>query len=53
MTRHILKCSICGNYTMNEKCKCGNNAINPKPAKFSLEDKYASYRRKAKKTLLK
>lgn len=48
MTRHILKCTVCSNYTMNEKCKCSATAINPKPAKFSIEDKYAKYRRKAK-----
>lgn len=48
MTKHILKCTSCGNYTLKEKCKCGSKAMTPKPAKFSIEDKYASYRRKAK-----
>ena len=48
MTKHILKCSVCGSYTMNAKCKCGGKAVISKPAKFSIEDKYAKYRRKAK-----
>jgi H/ACA ribonucleoprotein complex subunit 3 len=51
--RHILKCVKCGNYTMEEKCpKCGSSATNPKPAKYSPEDKYGDYRRKAKKEQL-
>ena len=37
-------------YAMKEKCsKCGSQAINPKPPKFSPEDKFGEYRRKAKK----
>ena len=47
--KHILKCKKCGNYTMNEKCDCGGEAVNVKPAKFSIEDKYGAYRRKVKK----
>jgi len=46
--RNILKCGNCGKYTMNNICKCGSEAITPKPAKFSIEDKYGAYRRKAK-----
>ena len=49
MTRHILKCTVCNNYTMNKLCKCGGTSITTKPAKFSIEDKYAKYRRKAKR----
>ena len=33
---------------MKEICSCGGGALTPKPAKFSIEDKYGSYRRKAK-----
>lgn len=33
---------------MKDVCGCGNKAITPKPAKFSPDDKYGSYRRKAK-----
>ena len=46
--KNILKCEICGRYTMKEKCACNGKAITPKPAKFSPEDKYGSYRRKFK-----
>jgi rRNA maturation protein Nop10 len=35
---------------MKEECeKCKLPTINPKPPKYSCEDKYSSYRRKAKK----
>ena len=47
--KHILKCEKCGKYTMNEICSCGGKALNPKPPKYSPEDKYAEYRRIAKK----
>lgn len=38
---------------MDKKCSCGGKAINPKPAKFNLEDKYGKYRRKVKREKLK
>ncbi len=44
----ILKCGKCGRYTMKDICECNGKALTPKPAKFSIEDKYAEYRRKAK-----
>ena len=48
--KHILRCPKCGTYTMKEECPiCGTKAATPKPAKYSPEDKYASYRREAKK----
>jgi H/ACA ribonucleoprotein complex subunit 3 len=38
---------------MQEKCpKCGSEAVNPKPPKYSPEDHYGDYRRKAKKDSL-
>jgi H/ACA ribonucleoprotein complex subunit 3 len=46
---HILKCRQCGNYTLREKCKCGGTAVSPKPPKYSVEDKYAPYRREVKR----
>ncbi|MBI2651002.1 ribosome biogenesis protein [Candidatus Woesearchaeota archaeon] len=46
--KSILKCESCGRYTMKEACLCGKKALTPKPAKFSIEDKYGNYRRKAK-----
>lgn len=48
MAKHILQCRQCSSYTMNEACQCGGAAVNPKPAKFSPEDKFGNYRRKAK-----
>ena len=46
--KHIFKCIVCNKYTMKESCDCGTKAINPKPLKFSVDDKFSSYRRKAK-----
>jgi H/ACA ribonucleoprotein complex subunit 3 len=45
----ILKCNKCGKYSLKEACTCGSKAISPAPARFSPEDKYGAYRRKAKK----
>ena len=47
--KHILKCEVCGAYTMKKECKCGGTAHEPKPPKYSPEDNYGNYRRKAKK----
>ena len=33
---------------MNEICDCGKKAVIVKPMKFSPEDKFSPYRRKAK-----
>jgi len=39
---------------MKERCpKCNAAAVNPKPAKYSPEDAYGSYRRKAKEDELR
>ncbi|MBW3001589.1 RNA-protein complex protein Nop10 [Candidatus Woesearchaeota archaeon] len=46
--KHILKCENCGAYTMKEKCKCKGKATTVVPAKYSPQDRYAEYRRKAK-----
>jgi H/ACA ribonucleoprotein complex subunit 3 len=47
--KHILKCTSCGIYTLKDKCpECDSKAIEQKPPKFSLGDRFASYRRKAK-----
>lgn len=52
--RHILKCSKCGQYTMKDSCpKCGVKNVNPKPAKYSPEDRMGKYRREAKRSELK
>ena len=48
--KHILQCPKCKKYTMQEKCSsCNVKTINPKPAKYSPDDKMAKYRRQAKK----
>lgn len=50
MNREILKCSNCNIYTMKEYCgNCNEKTLSPKPARFSLEDKWGYWRRKAKK----
>lgn len=38
---------------MKEKCDCGRKTIINKPPKFSIEDSYGSYRRKANYEKLK
>ena len=49
MAEHILKCPKCGRYTMEKTCpECGEKTYSPKPAKYSPEDPYAEYRRRAK-----
>lgn len=47
MTR-ILKCNKCNGYGLEKDCSCGGERLNPKPPKYSPEDKYGSYRRKVK-----
>ncbi|MBD3202939.1 RNA-protein complex protein Nop10 [Candidatus Woesearchaeota archaeon] len=47
--KNIKKCPACSKYTLSEKCSCKKKAVSPKPPKFSPEDKYAKYRRKAKR----
>ncbi len=50
MSEHIHKCLACMKYTMEKKCPlCGAGTVLPRPPKFSLEDKYAGYRRDSKK----
>ena len=49
MPNNILKCNKCGKYTFKKNCDCGGKTSDPRPAKFSIEDKYGYYRRLAKK----
>ncbi len=48
---YLYKCTNCGTYTLDEKTcsKCGADVRNPAPPKYSPQDKYGDYRRKAKK----
>ncbi|MHA2380595.1 MAG: RNA-protein complex protein Nop10 [Candidatus Thorarchaeota archaeon] len=50
---HLYKCTECNYYTLeNSRCpKCGSNVKDPTPARFSPQDKYGEYRRKAKRRL--
>ncbi len=49
----ILICKKCEEYTLLDTCKkCGEKTINTEPAKYSTDDKYAKYRREAKKSEL-
>jgi len=42
------KCSGCNLYTFKEKCpKCGAKTVSPQPPRFSPEDRFGKYRRKA------
>lgn len=51
---NILKCPKCYRYTMKAVCpNCREKTINIRPPKFSLEDKFAHYRRETKRMLLK
>ena len=49
--RELLKCVVCNEYTMNDT-HCDNKTLPVKPAKWSPEDKYGEYRRRAKKELI-
>lgn len=46
--KHIMKCSKCGSYTLKSRC-CNEKTAEPRPLKFSPDDKYADYRRRFKK----
>jgi len=50
--KHILKCKSCKKYTLSDKCECSGEAVTPIPPKYSPEDKYGEYRRRAKKESL-
>jgi len=49
--KHILKCPKCQSYGLKEECICGTKRIEPKPPKYTPEDKYAKYRREAKRLI--
>ena len=48
MSKHLLKCLKCGEYTLKDTCKCGGKAVSPKPVNFSPEDPYTKYKRESK-----
>ncbi|MEK6903439.1 MAG: nucleolar RNA-binding Nop10p family protein [Nanoarchaeota archaeon] len=46
MKVEILRCRSCKEYSLKKKCEhCDNACVSPKPAKFSIEDKWGKYRR--------
>jgi H/ACA ribonucleoprotein complex subunit 3 len=51
MTSHLLKCPSCGSYALSVDCSCGGKRVSPNPPKYSPEDKYGQYRRRAKEGL--
>ena len=44
----IMYCAACRKHTLKQACDCTMKTVPVFPAKYSAEDKYASYRRKAK-----
>lgn len=51
--KHIMFCPKCRAYTLMDACRsCSSQAVLPKPAKYSPEDPYADYRRRAKEPQL-
>jgi len=48
--KKIKKCLSCDEYTLQEFCqRCGEKTVDPKPLRYSPEDRYGEYRRKQKK----
>lgn len=45
--RRMRKCAVCKSYTL-EAAHCGLATSSPHPPKFTIEDRYADYRRQAK-----
>lgn len=54
MSRRIRYCLDCKEYTMYQSCpSCGKGTILSGPQRFSPEDRYGEYRRRAKKEALR
>ena len=50
MKQQIFFCKYCHIYTLKKEClNCNAKTENPKPAKYSEEDRFGKYRRLAKK----
>lgn len=51
MSSSIFYCEFCNNFTLKKTCpKCNDKTSNPIPAKYSPQDKYAKYRKLARKS---
>ncbi|MFW9907348.1 MAG: RNA-protein complex protein Nop10 [Candidatus Thorarchaeota archaeon] len=48
---HLFKCTVCNAYTLSDKTcpECGSSVKSPAPPRYSPQDKYGEYRRRAKK----
>lgn len=46
--KRMRKCEVCSNYTLDE-FHCNQATHSPHPPKFSIEDRYAKYRRMNRK----
>jgi len=45
----IKKCLSCDEYMLQDFCKkCGGKTVNPKPPRYSPEDRFGEYRRRQK-----
>ena len=42
--KRMKRCKVCSKYTLDE-AHCGQETASPHPPKFSIEDRYAKYRR--------
>lgn len=49
----LLKCTGCGSYGLKKECPCGGKRVTPIPPKYSPEDRYGEYRRRAKEEIQK
>jgi len=50
--KKIKKCPSCEEYTLGNHCnECGGKTINPKPPRYSPEDRFGEYRRRQKECL--
>jgi H/ACA ribonucleoprotein complex subunit 3 len=47
MRSSIRRCPACGLYSTKDICTCGAHTVSAHPAKFSPDDRYGEYRRKA------
>ncbi|MHA2270615.1 MAG: nucleolar RNA-binding Nop10p family protein [Candidatus Hodarchaeales archaeon] len=46
MPRRLRKCVSCGQYSLAKSCRiCGNTTRIAHPPRFSIQDKYARFRR--------
>ncbi|NLU46188.1 MAG: RNA-protein complex protein Nop10 [Euryarchaeota archaeon] len=48
MRSNFKRCTVCGRYTLSSACpSCGLAAVCPVPMRYSPDDRYGVYRRRA------